>query len=219
MVLHQGEEFSGIVVSKRDYKERDLLVKILTNRYGYKTFYIRGAKKRGFRLGAIILPFSHGRYLGSINDDGLSYLSTGKEIDQYQNIFNDIMLNAYASYVLGLGEAAIKDDCILASQWYRKIERALQLIDQGVNPLIIVSIMEIQMLELFGVAPEWRFCAVCSALLLTIPKVMEEFFAKIIGTLIKIGCILTKKRCTSCAICLILIWTFWKASILAKKRA
>ena len=44
MVLHQGEEFSGIVVSKRDYKERDLLVKILTNRYGYKTFYIRGAK-------------------------------------------------------------------------------------------------------------------------------------------------------------------------------
>ena len=161
MVLHQGEEFSGIVVSKRDYKERDLLVKILTNRYGYKTFYIRGAKKRGFRLGAIILPFSHGRYLGSINDDGLSYLSTGKEIDQYQNIFNDIMLNAYASYVLGLGEAAIKDDCILASQWYRKIERALQLIDQGVNPLIIVSIMEIQMLELFGVAPEWRFCAVC----------------------------------------------------------
>ena len=63
MVLHQGEEFSGIVVSKRDYKERDLLVKILTNRYGYKTFYIRGAKKRGFRLGAIILPFSHGRYL------------------------------------------------------------------------------------------------------------------------------------------------------------
>lgn len=161
MVLHQGEEFSGIVVSKRDYKERDLLVKILTNRYGYKTFYIRGAKKRGFRLGAIILPFSHGRYLGSINDDGLSYLSTGKEIDQYQNIFNDIMLNAYASYVLGLGEAAIKDDCILASQWYRKVERALQLIDQGVNPLIIVSIMEIQMLELFGVAPEWRFCAVC----------------------------------------------------------
>ncbi|KIC04422.1 recombination protein O [Ligilactobacillus ruminis DPC 6832] len=71
------------------------------------------------------------------------------------------MLNAYASYVLGLGEAAIKDDCILASQWYRKIERALQLIDQGVNPLIIVSIMEIQLLELFGVAPEWRFCAVC----------------------------------------------------------
>ena len=210
MVLHQGEEFSGIVVSKRDYKERDLLVKILTNRYGYKTFYIRGAKKRGFRLGAIILPFSHGRYLGSINDDGLSYLSTGKEIDQYQNIFNDIMLNAYASYVLGLGEAAIKDDCILASQWYRKIERALQLIDQGVNPLIIVSIMEIQMLELFGVAPEWRFCAVCGnqRSSLTIPKVMEEFFAKIIGILIPIGCILTKKRCTSYGICLILIWTF-----------
>lgn len=130
MVLHQGEEFSGIVVSKRDYKERDLLVKILTNRYGYKTFIFAALKTR-VQTWRNYFAFFARTLSRSINDDGLSYLSTGKEIDQYQNIFNDIMLNAYASYVLGLGEAAIKDDCILASQWYRKIERALQLIDQG----------------------------------------------------------------------------------------
>lgn len=57
MVLHQGEEFSGIVVSKRDYKERDLLVKILTNRYGYKTFYIRGAKNAGSDLAQLFCLF------------------------------------------------------------------------------------------------------------------------------------------------------------------
>lgn len=161
MVLHQGEEFYGIVVSKRDYKERDLLVRILTNRYGYRTFYIRGARKRGFRLASVILPFSHGRYLGSINDNGLSYIDAGREVDQYQNIFNDIMLNAYASYILGLGEKAIGEDCGLAAQWYRQIEGALNLIDRGVDPEVIVSVIEIQMLNLFGVAPEWRHCAVC----------------------------------------------------------
>lgn len=80
MVLHQGEEFSGIVVSKRDYKERDLLVKILTNRYGYKTFYIRGAKKRGFRLGAIILPFSHGRYLEALMMTACHILAPEKKL-------------------------------------------------------------------------------------------------------------------------------------------
>ena len=95
MVLHQGQEFLGIVSSRRDYKERDMLVKIFTDRFGFKTFYVRGVKKRGFRLGAIILPFSHGRYLGSINDQGLSYLNLGKEIDQYQQIFQDIFLYSF----------------------------------------------------------------------------------------------------------------------------
>lgn len=38
MVLQQGVEFLGIVVSRKDYKERDMLVKILTDKYGFKTF-------------------------------------------------------------------------------------------------------------------------------------------------------------------------------------
>ena len=48
MAIQQGVEFDGIVVSRRDYKERDMLVKILTDKYGFKTFFIRGARKRVF---------------------------------------------------------------------------------------------------------------------------------------------------------------------------
>lgn len=161
MVLHQGQEFLGIVSSRRDYKERDMLVKIFTDRFGFKTFYVRGVKKRGFRLGAIILPFSHGRYLGSINDQGLSYLNLGKEIDQYQQIFQDIFLNAYASYILGLAEVGIKEDSSLAAKWFGQVDQALTLIDQGFEPSIITNIMEVQMLTLFGVRPELRYCSVC----------------------------------------------------------
>lgn len=63
MVLQQGVEFLGIVVSRKDYKERDMLVKILTDKYGFKTFFVRGVRKRGFKLGAAILPFTHGTFL------------------------------------------------------------------------------------------------------------------------------------------------------------
>ena len=49
MVLQQGVEFLGIVVSRKDYKERDMLVKILTDKYGFKTFFVRGVRKRGFK--------------------------------------------------------------------------------------------------------------------------------------------------------------------------
>ena len=107
MVLQQGVEFLGIVVSRKDYKERDMLVKILTDKYGFKTFFVRGVRKRGFKLGAAILPFTHGTYLGSISDEGLSFITTTRDISQYQQITQDIELNAYASYILSLIERAL----------------------------------------------------------------------------------------------------------------
>ena len=97
MVLQQGVEFLGIVVSRKDYKERDMLVKILTDKYGFKTLFVRGVRKRGFKLGAAILPFTHGTYLGSISEDALSIITTTRDIRQNQQITQHIYLNAYPS--------------------------------------------------------------------------------------------------------------------------
>ncbi len=161
ILLQQGVEFNGIVVSRRNYRERDMLVEILTDRYGFKTFFIRGAKKRGFRLAAAILPFSHGSYVGSINDDGLSFIDTAREVRQYQNICQDIELNAYASYILSLGKIALKEDVANALLWCVKFQKAVELIDEGFDAQIITNIIEIQLLECFGVKPYLESCVIC----------------------------------------------------------
>lgn len=161
MAIQQGVEFDGIVVSRRDYKERDMLVKILTDKYGFKTFFIRGARKRRFKLGAAILPFTHGTYLGSINDDGLCFLTTDREIAQYREISQDITLNAYASYILGLVERALNEQQLVVEGWFLKVQKALELIDEGFEPAIITNIIEIQLLQYFGVKPHLESCTVC----------------------------------------------------------
>ena len=53
-------DFNGIIIYRQDYRERDLLVKMLTDKIGPAMFFVKGAKKRGFRLAADILPFTHG---------------------------------------------------------------------------------------------------------------------------------------------------------------
>ena len=121
MVLQQGVEFLGIVVSRKDYKERDMLVKILTDKYGFKTFFVRGVRKRGFKLGAAILPFTHGTYLGSISDEGLSFITTTRDISQYQQITQDIELNAYASYILSLVERALTTEDLVNLSWFLRV--------------------------------------------------------------------------------------------------
>ncbi|WP_311406981.1 DNA repair protein RecO [Liquorilactobacillus uvarum] len=153
-------EFSGIVVYRKDYRERDMLVKILTDRFGFKMFFIRGARKKGFRLSAAILPFTKATYIGTINDEGLSFISAVKDASQYQTICQDIILNAYSAYVLGLAEAAFNDNRPL-NEWYIKIEKAISLINDGLDAAIVTNIIEIQLLGRFGVKPNLKDCVIC----------------------------------------------------------
>ena len=132
MALHQGEEFRGIVVSRKNYRERDMLVKILTDRFGFKTFFVRGVAKRGFSMGAAILPYAYGTYLGSISDEGLSFITNPKEVEQFKQLSQDIELNAYAAYILGLAEQAFMGQ--YNPSWYLNVYQALSLIDRALTP-------------------------------------------------------------------------------------
>ncbi len=154
-------EFSGIVVYRKDYRERDMLVKILTDHYGFKMFFVRGARKRGFKLAAAILPFTSATFIGTINDSGLSFISAVKEVKQFQTICNDIVLNAYASYILGLGEVAF-GDAVPLNIWYEKLVHVLKLIDDGIDAAILTNMIEVQMLGFFGVKPNLANCVVCA---------------------------------------------------------
>lgn len=66
---HKVTDFHGIIMYRKDYQERDLLVKMLTLEHGKKMFFVRGAKKRGFKLTGDILPFTYGHYVGDIREE------------------------------------------------------------------------------------------------------------------------------------------------------
>lgn len=74
-----NEPFEGVIMYRRDYRERDLLVKILTDRRGPLMFFVRGAKRKGFKLASDILPFTYGSYVGILADEGLSYIVSAQE--------------------------------------------------------------------------------------------------------------------------------------------
>ncbi len=126
-----------------------------------KLFFVRGVRKRGFKLGAAILPFTHGTYLGSISDEGLSFITTTRDISQYQQITQDIELNAYASYILSLIERALTTEDLVNLGWFLRVKKALELIDDGFDPAIITNIIEIQLLASFGVRPQLESCVIC----------------------------------------------------------
>ncbi len=145
---------------RRDYRERDLLVKILTDKRGPLMFFVRGAKRRGFRMAADILPFTYGTYVGLLADDGLSYIVSAQETHQMRGIGKDLNRNAYATYLLELVDQAFEEGVAMGG-WFQQVMAALKLIDAGRDPQVIVNVMEVQLLNRFGVAPIWTRCVVC----------------------------------------------------------
>lgn len=155
-----NESFNGIIMSRRDYREHDLLVKILTDSMGPLMFLVRGAKRSRSKLAAAVLPFSYGQYVGMLDTQRLSYLLTVKELHQWSQIGNDIDRNAYATYLLELVDRAFQEGQAIGA-WYEQIARALALINAGRDPQIITNVLEVQLLGRFGVAPQWQHCVIC----------------------------------------------------------
>ena len=153
-------DFRGIKMFRRDYRERDLLVKILTDKIGPAMFCVKGAKKRGFRLAADILPFTHGEYIGSLTDNGLSFINTASDTSQYRSIASDISKNAYATYILALVDSAFQDGQGIGG-WFNQVAAALDLINSGLDEQVIANVIETQLLVRFGVAPTWDRCVIC----------------------------------------------------------
>ncbi|WDF83790.1 DNA repair protein RecO [Lacticaseibacillus pabuli] len=154
------EDFRGLVLARFNYKESDLLVKMLTDHFGKRMFLFRRARKPGFKMTAAVLPFTLSNFTGRINAPGLSYVQAVRGSHAFTKISADLTLNAYSSYILALIDMAFDEDTPIP-EWFRFAEQALTLIDQGTDPQIVTNIAEIQLLPAFGVGPNWRGCSVC----------------------------------------------------------
>ncbi|MCF6514987.1 DNA repair protein RecO [Lactobacillus sp. S2-2] len=152
--------FHGILMYRKDYKDNDMLVKFFTAEYGKKMFFVRGAKKKNFKMTSDILPFTYGEYTGNINDDGLSYILNASDTNHFKNITNDIFYNAYVTYIISLIDAAFPDS-LKQVKWFNNLFYAQQHIDNGLDPEIITNLIELQLLPEFGVAQNFKDCVIC----------------------------------------------------------
>ena len=93
-MARENTSFAGIVMYRRPYKERDLLVKFLTDKRGPMMFFVRGGNRSHAKITSDILPFTHGQYTGWLADDGsLSYLSAARDTRQYVHLGEDPLLS------------------------------------------------------------------------------------------------------------------------------
>ncbi len=154
------EEIEGIVLYQKKHRERDFLVKIFTERFGKKMFFIRGMKRPQGEIFQAIKPFSKATFIADVRSGGLSFLRGAKNIDHPTNIQTDIFKHAYATYIGALADAATEDHLPNISL-YHLIDQSFHAIEEGYEPKVITNIIEVKLLTYFGVGPNFQACSIC----------------------------------------------------------
>lgn len=151
-------ETRGLVLFSRNYREQDKLVKIFTESFGKRMFFVKNASKSKFS--SSLQNFTQLGLLGTINDDGLSFISDISETVTYKFINSDIFAQAYASYLIGLADVAIPDNQYDAAL-YGFLIKSLELIDTKIDMEIVTNIFELQIMSRFGAQLDFGQCVFC----------------------------------------------------------
>ncbi|MDK6804191.1 DNA repair protein RecO [Aerococcus sp. UMB7834] len=156
----QAEEFAGIILFTRKHREKDMLVKIFTREYGKRMFFLRNIQRAKNPLRPAAFAFVRGHFIGQVNASGLSFLNDVRDSLFPRLTTADISVNAYASYMTGLLDAALEDGEVNAIL-FDSLWQALGQLEASKDPAVVANIFELQLLPQFGVVPNLKACVFC----------------------------------------------------------
>ncbi|HLO11930.1 MAG TPA: DNA repair protein RecO [Pseudoneobacillus sp.] len=153
------QKCEGIVIRTTDYSETNKIVTIYTREWGKVGVMARGAKKPNSRLAAITQIFSYGYFLIQ-KGSGLGSMQQGEMISSMRSIREDIILTAYASYVLELTDKST-DEKKPNPYLFELLLQTLNYMNEDYDLDILIHIFEMKMLNTLGLYPILNKCAVC----------------------------------------------------------
>ena len=136
-------ETQGLVLYSRNYKEKDKLVKIFTESFGKRMFFVKNFGKSPYA--SSLQAFTDGKLTATINDGGFSFIEDVSEV---------------VVYIISLADAAISDNQYDPAL-YGFLKRSLELLDQGFDMEVVTNIFELQVLHRFGISLNFSECAFC----------------------------------------------------------
>lgn len=155
------QKIEGIIVSETNYSESSKILNILTKEYGLISVISKGCRKLKSSLRAVSSKLTYGYFHLNYKENSLSNLIAVDVIDSYKNIICNLTNITYASYMMELTTQVIKQNS--DKNIYELFISSLNKVNEGLDPNIITSILEIKYLEYLGVKPSIDSCAVCGS--------------------------------------------------------
>lgn len=152
-------EVEGIVISETNYSETSKILNILTKEHGIIGVISKGCRNLKSPLRSVSTKLTYGKFIIYYKKDKLSILTEVSVINPFNNLKTDITKISYASYLLELSQQVYKQN--ENENILNLLITALEKINEGFDPLVIMNIIELKYLDYLGIMPIIDSCAVC----------------------------------------------------------
>ena len=155
------EEVEGIILSETNYSESSKILNIITKEHKTIGVISKGCRNLKSKLRSVSRKLIYGKFHIYYKEKGLSTLISVDVINSFNNRLTNLTNLSYASYIIDLITQVSKqnDD----NELFDLIKNTLLKIEEGYNPDILTSILELKLLDSLGVKPIIDCCAVCGS--------------------------------------------------------
>lgn len=153
------DEFHGIVMSVREYKDTDAMIKVFTREHGKQMFFVKKLNSGHHHLKAVLVPGTRAMFIGQINYNGLSFLKDYKNKQSLWKQFDDVFIQAYVAYFIAMCDAVV-DDRVINDMLFTLLQDTLQLVEKGFDVSLVSLLFDIKCLSFWGVNMNFDTCQI-----------------------------------------------------------
>ena len=145
----------AIVISGRDYREADRLLRLFTLEHGPLTALARSAKRSSKRFGGALEPFTRIEAELSVREHGLSIIHSAGSISPLQPLFHDLDHFALAAYACELTDRYLPEH-LPNPRLFRLLALYLEQLGREESLTLTASrrFFEINLLNILGYRPD-----------------------------------------------------------------
>lgn len=154
-----AKKIEGIIVSTVDYKESSKIVNILSKEEGIIGVLAKGSKNPKNKLSSTTNVLCYGTFYLNYQEGKMSFLREVDIENSFKGIRRDIIKLNYSLFLLELMSQVYRHD--QNQKVYELLIQGLYKINEGYDPQVITSIIELKSLVNLGIKPAIDRCVNC----------------------------------------------------------
>lgn len=157
-----NKTLKGIILSIRDYKERDAMIKVLCKEVGMQSLIARGLNKANSKNLGAVQVFTHAKFFVEFHEQKTIHtMKTAEIVQSYRAIKEDLLKQTIASVLCECMEKADLD--MLDISAFALLQCAMDHLTTTSQPYGLLALFMAQMNRYCGVEPYVEGCVRCQS--------------------------------------------------------
>lgn len=156
-----NDTVSALILSQADYRDADVIIRVLTKEYGLLSFIAKGARKMTSKNAGSIIPVTKAEIQFDYKDGQTMFrLKTARTRKFYRRIHEDLKLTAAAGVLCDVC-AHMAHETAVSDEEFDLLEQSFDLLEEGKDPDTVISLYISDMMKLFGIQADVDECVRC----------------------------------------------------------